>query len=446
MSVKDEPRALVVGLGSSGMAAAALLARQGYRVRVNDRSSAEELAARVRQLPEGTETLLGGHPLAALEGVSLVVVSPGVPADLPLLEEAARRGLEVIAEVELAYRSLPGVPLAGITGSNGKTTVTALLGAICQAAGWRTGVGGNIGEPATALALAGPWDVLVWELSSFQLEGCRSLRPRVAVLLNLSPDHLDRHPSMAAYRAAKERLFAYQEAEDVAVLNADDAALAGIATRARPCFFSLRRPDADAHLEGEVLQVDGQPLLHRRELRLLGDHNVANALAASLAAVRLGVPRERVASALATFEALPHRHQVVAEHRGVRFVDDSKGTNIGATAAGLSGYRPGSVHLILGGLGKGQDFTQLRTAVAGRVARIYLIGEAAEALAAALTGTAPLEMCGTLAQAVERAAAAATAGEVVLLSPACASFDQFRDYRHRGEEFARLARAVGGGG
>ncbi len=446
MSVKEEPRALVVGLGSSGMAAAALLARQGYRVRVNDRSPAAELGDRLHQLPEGTETLLGGHPEAVLEGVSLVVVSPGVPAELPLLQEAARRGLAVIAEVELAFRALPGVPLAGITGSNGKTTVTALLGAICRAAGWRTGVGGNIGEPASGLALAGPWDVLVWELSSFQLEGCRSLRPRVGVLLNLSPDHLDRHPSMAAYRAAKERLFAQQGPEDVAVLNADDPAFAGLATRSRQCFFSLRRPEADAYLDGEVLRVDGEPLLHRRELRLLGDHNVANALAAALAALRLGVPRECVAAALGAFEALPHRHQLVAEQGGVRFVDDSKGTNIGATAAGLSGYRPGSVHLILGGLGKGQDFTQLRGAVAGRVARLYLIGEAAETIAAALAGTAPIEMCGTLERAVARAAAAATAGEVVLLSPACASFDQFRDYRHRGEEFARLARAVGGGG
>lgn len=446
MSSGNRPLALVVGLGDSGVAAAALLAQQGFRVRVNDRASADALSHRLASLPPGTETLLGGHDLAAVDGVSLVVVSPGVPPDLPLLGAARDRGIEVVAEVELAFRALPGVPLVGITGSNGKTTVTSLVGAICLQAGWRTGVGGNIGEPASAHALAGPWDVLVWELSSFQLEGCSSLRPMVGVFLNFSPDHLDRHRDLAAYRAAKERLFTHQRKEDVAVLNADDPVTVSLATRGRRALFSLRDRQADAVLDGDVLRLDGEILLGRNELRLLGEHNVANALAAALAAARLGVPRPAIAAALAAFEALPHRHELVAVQGGVRFIDDSKGTNVGATAAGLAGYPPGAVHLILGGLGKGQDFAPLRDAVAARAARVYLIGEAADDLAAALAGAAPVEPCGTLERAVARAAALAKPGQVVLLSPACASFDQFRDYRHRGDEFARLARALGGGG
>lgn len=436
--------ALVVGLGASGVAAARLLAREGWRVTVNDRAGADALGERLGQLPEGCRCVLGDHPLALLEGLSLVVASPGVPWDLPLLAAARERGIEVVAEVELACRFLTA-PLVGITGSNGKTTTTALTGAILEAAGWRAAVGGNIGTPAAELAVGGDWDAVVLELSSFQLEGCAALRPRVGVLLNLSPDHLDRHPTMAAYLAAKVRLFARQRPDEWAVLNRDDAPLRGLATPSRQVFFSLSDRTAEAHLAGGRLVLDGAPLLPRDELPLLGDHNVANALAAALAAARLGVPREAIAGALATFTGLPHRHQQVAAARGVRFVDDSKGTNIGATAAGLAGYPPGSIHLILGGLGKGQDFRALAPAVTGRVARAYLIGAAAEEIAAGLAGVVPCEACGTLAVAVERAFALARPGDTVLLSPACASFDQFANYADRGEQFARLARALAGG-
>jgi UDP-N-acetylmuramoylalanine--D-glutamate ligase len=358
--------------------------------------------------------------------------------------EARRRDLEVIAEVELASRALTDVPIAGVTGSNGKTTVTSLLGEMARAWGWRVGVGGNIGTAASELALAGGWDAVVLELSSFQLEGCTTLRPRVGVLLNVSPDHLDRHPSMASYRAAKARIFAHQLADDFAVLNADDPALAGLQVPSRAVYFSLSTQATDAYLAGDSLILGGEPLLRRGELPLLGDHNVANALAAALAASRLGVPTTAIARALRNASALPHRHQVVAEAGGVRWVDDSKGTNIGATAAGLAGYAPGTIHLILGGLGKGQDFRELRSAAEGRLACIYLIGEAAEEIRAALAGTAPIESCGTLDEAVRRAAGRARPGQVVLLSPACASFDQFRNYAHRGEEFARLARSAAG--
>jgi UDP-N-acetylmuramoylalanine--D-glutamate ligase len=346
--------------------------------------------------------------------------------------------------VELAARAMANTPIVGVTGSNGKTTVTSLIGEMLRAAKWRVGVGGNIGLAAGELALADPWDAVVIELSSFQLEGCVTLRPRVALLLNISADHLDRHPTIAAYLAAKLRVFALQHRDDWAVLNADDPALAELELPSQTVRFSLARAAAEAHLAGDTLVLDGAPLLHRDELHLLGEHNVANALAAALAAARMGASREAIATALRTFRGLPHRHQVVAEAHGVRFVDDSKGTNIGATAAGLAGYSPGSVHLILGGLGKRQDFRELRPAVAGRVVRAYLIGADAPAIAAALVDAVPIESCGTLEVAVGRAAANATSGDVVLLSPACASFDQFDNYAHRGDEFARLARALAG--
>jgi UDP-N-acetylmuramoylalanine--D-glutamate ligase len=445
MSSATSSRALVVGLGVSGLAAATLLARQGWQVTVNDRGEGSELATQLGRLPAGVTTILGGHPVDSLVGVVLVVVSPGVPWELPLVAEARKRGIEVIGEIELASRALTGIPVVGVTGSNGKTTVTSLIGAIAGSAGWRAGVGGNIGTAASELVLAAGWDVVVLELSSFQLEACTTFRPHIAVLLNVSADHLDRHPSMASYLAAKLRIFAHQRRDDLAVVNADDEALREIDVPSRVARFSLVDHTAEAHLAGDVLVLDGAPLLPRNELPLPGDHNVANALAAALAGRRLGVAPDVIARALRGFAALPHRHQVVAEVSGIRWVDDSKGTNIGATAAGLTGYPAGTVHLILGGLGKGQNFHELRAAVEGRVVRLYLIGEASPEIAAALRGGAPLEECGTLAEAVRRAALHARAGDTVLLSPACASFDQFDNYAHRGNEFARLARAVSGG-
>lgn len=444
MSETTHRRALVVGLGASGVAAARLLQRDGWQVVVTDLKTRAELAGRLAQLPTTVESRLGAHPPELLDATSLVVVSPGVPWDLPLLVDARERGLEVVAEVELAYRTTPDTPIAGVTGSNGKSTVTSLLGEMLRAAGMATGVGGNIGHPASALALEGGHDAWVLELSSFQLEGCITLRPRVGVLLNLSADHLDRHTDLEAYLALKARLFARQRNDDVAVLNLDDPRVAALAVPAQRATFSLSDRSADAYRAGEELVIDGRSLLPRAQLPLLGDHNVANALAAALAAVRLGVDRSAVSRALRTFRGLHHRHQIVAECGGVRWVDDSKGTNIGATAAGLSGYPPATIHLILGGLGKGQDFRELRPAVTGRVARVYLIGRAAEEIATALEGAVAIEHCGTLTEAVQRAAAHARPGDTVLLSPACASFDQFADYADRGTTFARLARAATG--
>ena len=439
MSVCRSQRVLVVGLGRSGVAAARLAAADGLAVRVTDRRAEGDLAAALEQLPAGVEWALGGHPETVLDSVSQVVVSPGVAADAPVLAAARARDLEVLSEVEFAWRHRPEAPLVAVTGSNGKSTVTTLVGEMLSAGGIAAVAGGNLGTAASALVLDGGWQAWVLEVSSFQTETFVELRPTVGVHLNLSQDHLERHPDMASYGAAKARLFARQLASDTAVLNADEPAVAGTPTRARRRLFSLVTAAAGA-LDGDLLLLDGVPLLGRAELGLAGLHNVANALAAALAVEALGVPRTAIATTLRTFEGLAHRHRTVHEADGVRWVDDSKATNVGATLSGLRGYPPGSVHLILGGQGKGQDFGVLAAEVARAAAGVYLIGVDAPLIEQALGPATAVEHCGTLETAVARARAAARPGQWVLLAPACASFDQFSGYDERGDRFARLAR------
>ncbi len=431
-------RILVVGLGSSGRAAARLAAVEGAEVWATDRRFADELGPGAMELPV-KRLELGGHPQDLLDGVAEVVVSPGVDPTIQLVRAARARGLAVTPEVEFAWRRRREAPLVAVTGSNGKSTVTVLVREMLVAGGVAAVAGGNLGPPASELVLDGGWDAWVLEMSSFQTELLGDMRPRAAVLLNLSQDHLERHADMAAYAAAKHRLLAFQTADDVAVLNADDPFSDGAPGAARRRRFSVAGP-ADARLEGDRLVLDGAPLASRDELRLAGLHNVANALAAALAADALGTPRRAVREALAGFDGLPHRHRVVARSGGVTFVDDSKATNVGATAAALAGYPPGSVHLILGGLAKGQDFGQLGPEVERAAVRVYLIGRDAEAIATALEGRVAAERCGTLEAAVRRARHEAEPGQWVLLAPACASFDQFSGYAERGEAFAHLAR------
>ncbi len=435
---KRPTSALVIGLGASGLAAARLLADSGSAVTVTDRRTEAELAGVLEALPPGIRTALGGHPAGLLDSTGLVVTSPGVPSDAPILLEARRRGIAVVTEIELAWRHRPDALLVAVTGSNGKSTVTSMTAAILAASGIDTAAGGNLGPPASELVLSGGWDAWVLEVSSFQAEALTAMRPAVAVLLNLSQDHLERHPDMEAYAAAKYRLLAFQDPGDTAVLNRDDPLSAAAPTAARKRFFSLLN-DADGALRDDELVVDGEPLMPASGLGVAGRHNAANALAATLAALAAGADRDAAREALARFEGLPHRHRVVVESGGVRWVDDSKATNVGATLAGLEGYPPRSVHLILGGLAKGQDFTVLAPAVRRAAARVYLIGRDAETIAAALGDAAPIERCGTLPEAVRRARAAARAGETVLLAPACASFDQFEDYAARGDAFRELA-------
>ncbi len=444
-------RVLVVGLARSGIAAARLAAARGARVRATDRRVASELGALAEVQAAGVELALGGHDPADFSSADLVVVSPGVPLALPEIQAARRQGVPVVGELELAWRLLPRpVPAVGITGTNGKSTTTALAGLLFQK-DRRAFVGGNLGTPLCELVLQGrDVDVLVLELSSFQLEGVETFRPRVAACLNLTPDHLDRYRDLDAYAAAKGRIFATQEPADFAVANARDPrtlALAG-ASRAGRFTFGFGRPEpcsvrAPADGGGDLIFTPalGEPERYAVGSRALrGRHNRENAMAAILCARLLDVPPAKIQAGLDEFPGLPHRLELVREHRGVEWVNDSKATNVDSTLVGLAAFPAGrpSVFLILGGRGKGAPYTPLRPLFPGRVKALLTIGEDAEAVERDLSDLAPTERAGSLASAVVRAAVAAGPGDVVLLSPACASYDQFRNYEERGEAFRRL--------
>jgi UDP-N-acetylmuramoylalanine--D-glutamate ligase len=423
-------RYLVVGLRRSGIAACEAIARVWPGAEILAADSGTDLdVSRLSAL--GIEARLGGE-LAPVDGVTALVKSPGVPGEAPQVAAARAAGVPVWSEVELAARMMPENPIAGVTGTNGKTTTTHLLGAMMRAGGIETEVAGNVGRALTELPgriAAGTW--IACELSSFQLEDIDRFRCRVAVILNITPDHLDRHGSMAEYVRCKLRILENQVAGDTAVLNGDDpvlraADLPGAGTRA---WFSAGEPGP----------------LDWEHARLRGQHNLENAVAAAAAARAAGAGDAAVNEALRTFDPPPHRLQPVAAARGVEWVNDSKATNPDATVKALTAFDHG-VHLILGGSLKGASFAGMAAAVAaGPVARSYLIGASADAIAAALDAAgAGYAHCGTLERAVSEAAAAAAAGDTVLLSPACASFDQFRDYEQRGERFAELARAAAG--
>ena len=439
MAYEISPRVLVVGLGSSGVAAARLAAADGAEVWATDLRSKSELATELAALGRDVRTFLGGHPESCLDGVGLVIASPGVPADAPLLEAARGRGIEINTEIEFAWLHQPRADLVAVTGSNGKSTVTELTAQMLVEAGRSTVAGGNLGTPASQLVLDGGWESWVLEISSFQAELLTAMAPRVAVFLNLSQDHLERHPDLDTYFAAKQRLFAFQTDVDTAVLNADDPMVAATQTAGRKRSFSISG-SADASLDGDELVLDGEPIMRSSGMRLSGIHNVANALAAALAAAALGAPPAAMAATLGSFDGLEHRHRTVHTGDGVSWVDDSKATNVGATLAALRGYPDDSLHLILGGQAKGQDFEILANEVQRAVTRLYVIGEDGPAIAETLAGAAPTEDCGTLAEAVRRARRHAAPGEWVLLAPACASFDQFSNYGERGDRFTDLAR------
>ena len=447
-------RALVYGLGVSGRAAAALLRRRGVEVLgIDERGEAEFDPRELAELEAiaGIELRFAHPPGDALgdETVDVVVMSPGVPLDRPLVDEARAAGIPVVAEVELAYAFATG-PVLGITGSNGKSTTTALTGALLTSAGIASEVCGNIGRPLSACVDGPEGQVFVVELSSFQLEAVDRFHPRAAALLNLSPDHLDRHRDLGAYFAAKARLFARQRPDDVAVLNADDPQVAAVASDARRRFFSRRREVEDGcYLDGDAV-VERQPggvprvLFHRGDLPLAGVGNLENAMAASLLALSCGAAPDGFAAALATFRGLPHRMERVIECGGVVWIDDSKATNVGATVMSLAGFAPGSVHLILGGRSKGADLEPLVPAVERAARRVYLVGEATADLERLLVGRVEIEDSGEVERAVAAAAVVAQPGETVLLSPACASFDQFDNFAARGDHFQHLAREIHG--
>ncbi|HEX5928684.1 MAG TPA: UDP-N-acetylmuramoyl-L-alanine--D-glutamate ligase [Solirubrobacterales bacterium] len=432
---------LVVGLARSGQAAARLLAGRGEQVRGVD-SGAPEGAGRLSEA--GVEVFLDSDGLALLEGTRTVVKSPGVPREAPVIAAALERRIEVTGELELAWRALPNRFL-GVTGTNGKTTTVELLGHVYRAAGEPVAVAGNVGTPLSELAGAvEPDATVVCECSSFQLEDTEHFAPECGVFLNLAPDHLDRHGDLESYLAAKLRIFANQGNDDVAVYNADEPELAGVdlgGCARRVAFCTGAAPDCEVSLAEGTVFYDGEPLLAVGELGLFGEHNVANAMAAAAAALSMGLDRDAVREGLRSFAGVPHRLEPVAEIGGVRFVNDSKATNVASAVVGLRAFE-GGVHAILGGSEKGEPFAPLLDPVRERCAAVYLTGATADRLAAELAPAAaagvPLHRCADLGDAVRQAAAAAKPGETVLLSPACASFDAFENFERRGEHFRAL--------
>jgi len=454
-------KVLVVGLARSGVAAARLCRSRGARVTVTDRRAATELHEAVVDLgPSGVQFALGGHDERDFTSADLVVVSPGVPLSLPEVAEARRQGVPVVAEVELAWRFLDGLPMVGITGTNGKSTTTALTAALFRE-DRRVFAGGNLGTPFSEQVLSGrPVDVAVVELSSFQLEGIERLRPRVAALLNVTPDHLDRYRDVEEYALAKARLFRNQQSGDFAVANVHDArtvALAG-SSRAELLTFGFGPAERQAVRDtaGTGSGSAGDPVVFSPESgtaehylvrcrALRGRHNRENAMAAIACARLLGVPGPAVQRALDEFPGLPHRLELVSERAGVEWVNDSKATNVDSTLVGLAAFPAGkaSVVLIMGGRGKRAPYAPLRGLFPSRVKALLTIGEDAPAIERELGDLCSTEGCGDLRGAVRRAGALAGAGDAVLLSPACASYDQFKNYEERGEAFRRLVAELG---
>ncbi|MET0618964.1 MAG: UDP-N-acetylmuramoyl-L-alanine--D-glutamate ligase [Thermoanaerobaculia bacterium] len=458
-------RVAVLGFARSGRALAGALLARGVEVSVGDARAAEELGS-PEQIADMTARgvrfhfPMGGSPSELLAGADWLAISPGVPLDSPVVAAARSRGIPVLAEIEIAYRiaeaEAPGANRwIAVTGTNGKSTTTTWIAEMLKRAGPATSrpvaLAGNIGEPLSGFLGTGGRD-FVCEVSSFQLEAIDRFRAHVAVLTNVTPDHLDRYASFSDYAEAKARLFARQTGEDVAVLNADDAFSRDLATPAKRVLFSRRgRPACGPHesgvwLESGVLVSDVGGARHEvvsaDRLALPGMHNLENALAAVAAAEALGTAGAAILDALTRFAGLPHRTELVAEANGIRWIDDSKGTNVDATAKSLEGFADGTVVLILGGRDKHGDFAALAPLVARRARVVLTIGEAAGIIEAALRsgGVASVESCGAMPAAVARAAAVARPGDTVLLSPACASFDQYRNFEERGRHFAELAR------
>ncbi len=443
-------RVLVVGLGRSGLAAARLLVSKGARVVVADRRGEAEIGQAAEAATGlGVELITSGHPPDLARSADLIVVSPGVRADEPLLLAARERSVPVWGEVELASRYCQG-RIVAVTGSNGKSTTTSMIGAILRDAGIPGGTGGNLGTPfAELLALDEPGAVHALELSSFQLETIDTFRPDVAAMLNLSPDHLDRYPDYDAYAAAKGRVLEAQNAAGHAILNEDDAASARClaSVRGRLHRFSTRTEIEDGAFLRRgmlILRLEGreEEVLPSSELAVPGEHNTANALAAALACRLEGCKRETIARSLRAFRALPHRLELVGTLDGVAFYDDSKATNLDAAERALAAFPPGRVLLILGGKDKGADWPSLAARVREHARCLLLVGQAAPTVKAALAGTVPLVDCGTIAKAVRAGFERGRPGDVVLLAPGCASFDQYRNFEERGDDFRRAVETL----
>jgi UDP-N-acetylmuramoylalanine--D-glutamate ligase len=429
--------AVIVGMGRTGLSVARHLQRCGYRISLTDtRETPPELAG-VKALGAGVVTRTGGFDARLLEQADIVVTSPGVPLDDPFFTQARSRGLDIVGDIELFARSADA-PVVGITGTNGKSTVTTLLGRMAERAGVRVRVGGNLGQPALDLLDRGPTDLYVLELSSFQLDTTHSLKLKAAVVLNLSADHMDRYATLRHYADSKARIFANSE---TAVVNADEPEVVRMPRAGqRVISFAVQGSGADYSLtspQGQEpwLSRRGAPLLPLTALKISGRHNAANALATLALGDALRLPLAPMLDELREFTGLPHRAQWVAEIKGVRYINDSKGTNVGATLAAVGGLA-GPLVIIAGGDGKGQDFTPLAAAFRGKVRTAVLLGRDAGLIETALAGICHTARVESMQDAVRAAARFAQAGDTVLLSPACSSLDMFRDYAHRGNVFA----------
>ena len=444
-------RVLVVGLGKSGLAAARFLKRRGARVTVSDARPAMLIAELPMLLDEGFMVEAGSHGLLTFRRQDLIVVSPGVPATVPELVQVRAIGMHVIGEFELGAEFLQGEVIA-ITGSNGKTTTTTLVGEILKAAGRTTLVGGNIGRPVVELAEESTpetWSVL--EVSSFQLETVETFKPRIALVLNITPDHLDRHGSFENYAAAKARITEFQTTDDFLVLNAEDVKtqLVAAKTKAQIYWFSSKRQiKQGAFVHGESIffvakeGAKPEPVMPVAEIPLAGAHNIENVLAAVCAARLAGVESAVIRAAVAAFKAVEHRLEFVRELEGVRYYNDSKATNVDATVKAVEAFE-GGVWLILGGKDKDSDYATMSALLRERVKAVLTIGSAAEKIERQLAGVVMIERAETIERAVALAHEKASAGDVVLLAPACASFDQFENYEHRGRVFKGLVQGLG---
>jgi UDP-N-acetylmuramoylalanine--D-glutamate ligase len=443
----------VVGLGRSGLAATRLLVRQGAAVTVTDRRPAAELKEPMAVLKDDpVRYCVGGHPHEAFKDAELIVMSPGIVVEsVDAVEAAKARGVPVIGEMELASRFITA-PVAAVTGTNGKSTTTTLIGEILKQSGRRVFVGGNLGRPlCEAVMETIEWDWIVAEVSSFQLETIRSFRPRVAVLLNITPNHLDRYRNMDDYRAAKMRLFENQTAADAAVINADDPTVLREtgSVRARRIFFGHRPlPEAGVYFDSGAVVAAWLPdgtarveILRREEIPLPGSHNLENVLAASAAGLLCGCTVDQIQTAVRAFKGLAHRLETVRKRNGVLYVNDSKATTAVALEKALEAFSEPIV-LIAGGRNKGAEFEPLRDLIGRRVKTAVLIGEARPTLRAAWSGAAPLIEAVSLEEAVRIAARTASAGDVVLLAPACASYDMFRDFEDRGDRFKEIVNGL----
>jgi UDP-N-acetylmuramoylalanine--D-glutamate ligase len=431
-------RNLVLGLGKTGVSVVRWLTARGESVTVNDSRSEPPGTEALREYGDAVRCNFGGFQESLLGDVNRIIVSPGISRSESIIRAAFGRGIPVIGDIEL-FASVVAAPVVAVTGTNGKSTVTTLVAEMIRSAGYRVYAGGNLGEPALDLLDRPTPDFYMLELSSYQLESTSGLTTAAAVVLNVSPDHMDRYSDLNDYAAAKSKIYGKST---VAVVNADDPIVVKMdINSAKRVSFGLIDTDADYTVRDEWVVHHNERIIRVADIRLPGLHNVANALAALALGSAIGLPRNAMTSVLRTFSGLPHRMQVVAEHHGVRYVDDSKGTNVGATVAAVEGLSE-PVVLVAGGDGKGQDFAPLQAAFKGRVKHAILIGRDKEILARSISSVCAVEFAEDMDSAVLAASRAAKSGDIVLLSPACASLDMYKDYAERGNRFAIAAQRL----